>query len=654
MMNRRQFFLASAVAAGTSSLKAQSGDLPDMLLKYFTQRFEAARPKVPPSPAEIRRALREITGPYPQPTRQSARVAKTTARDGYHIENVLFESRPDYWVTANIWIPSGASKAPAIVMPRGHFDPDRMLGDYQQIAFDLVRAGFVVLSYDPIGQGPRRQRWSEPGAKFDGLISTSLEHALIGNKLALLGESVAGWQVRDGMAAVDYLMTRPEVDAARIGCADHSDTGAESALLCAIDERIGCAVLHAARFGHRWPPDPTTWIVVDDTQEYLPGAALQGIDVCETFAALTPRPLLILRENLDGGFDSAIGQLHERYRTAGDPAKFAVQSADSSQTWPARLRLETVAWFSQWFRTTGSPKTETDVIPVTGLRETCPGKSAYELIRDRAAEIRPAKLTLERLQRVIRPNSGKREPAIILNSTTVVDLRIDGLQIPCEPGIRLPAKLVNPVSPNGKVVVYVTGDVTKLDPVTTGDDVEDPAPPDRTPEKLAANGYIVLAVDVRGIGAMAPRIPRRGFRVPYHHLMNRDMALNMMAWALGDSLFAMRVRDLLQAVDHASTLGEVWVAGKDMGATWAVFAGALDRRVTHVIAQNGPASWRSLIENDRFHQASSQIHWGILKELDIPDVAGLIAPRRLTILDQPGETIEGTATPDAKTAPPPR
>ena len=118
MMNRRQFFLASAVAAGASHLSAQSGDLPDMLLKYFAQRFEAARPKMPPSPAEIRRILREITGPYPQAARQSARVAKTTARDGYRIENVLFESRPDYWVTANIWIPTGASKAPAIVMPR--------------------------------------------------------------------------------------------------------------------------------------------------------------------------------------------------------------------------------------------------------------------------------------------------------------------------------------------------------------------------------------------------------------------------------------------------------------------------------------------------------------------------------------------------------
>ncbi len=636
MINRRQFVLASAALA---SLKAQTGDLPDMLLAYFARRLEAARPKTPPTPAEIRRLLREITGPYPAPTASVARIAKTTPKNGYRIENLLFQSQPDYWVTANLWVPSNAAKAPAILMPRGHFDPDRMMGDYQQIAFDLVRAGFVVLSYDPIGQGPRRQKWSESGAQFDGLITTALEHALIGNKLALLGESAAGWQIRDAMAAVDYLATRPEVDPARIGLADHSDNGAETALICAVDSRIACAALHAARFGHRWPPDPTTWIVVDDTQEYLPGAAAHGIDFCETFAAMAPRPLLMLRENLDGGFDSAVDHLREQYRLAGELAKFGVQSADASQDWPARLRMETVAWFARWFRTAAPPKTETDVIPASGLREVCPGKSVYELIRERAAGLPPSGITVERLRAIIRPLTGKRDPVVVLNSLNDGELRIDRLQIPSEPGIRLPARLVRPTMPNGKVVVYVSGDTTKLDPVTTGDDVEDPPPPDRTPEKLAAKGYTVLAVDVRGIGEMSPRIPRRGFRVPYHHLMNRDMALNMMAWSFGDSLFAMRVRDVLQAVDHATTLGEVWVAGKDMGATWAVFAGALDQRVKHVITEKGLASWKSMVENDRFHAASSQIHWGILRECDIPQVAGLIAPRRVTVLDK-GRTVD--------------
>ena len=88
-------------------------------------------------------------------------------------------------------------------MQRGHFDPDRMTGDYQQICFDLVKSGCVVLSYDPIGQGERRQNWTAKDAEFDSLFSTSLERALIGNLLTLLGESAAGLQVWDGMRTVD-------------------------------------------------------------------------------------------------------------------------------------------------------------------------------------------------------------------------------------------------------------------------------------------------------------------------------------------------------------------------------------------------------------------------------------------------------------------
>jgi hypothetical protein len=375
-----------------------------------------------------------------------------------------------------------------------------------------------------------------------------------------------------------------------------------------------------------------------------------GIDVFDTFRAVAPRPLLILKENLDGGFDSAIDNLRSTFAANGAGPKFYVRSSDASETWPVRLRVDTVAWFARWFQTSPSPKTETDVIPAIGLREICPGRSVHALIRDRVTALQSRPLSRQRLADIIRPLAGKREAPIVLHSEESGDLRIDHLQIPSEPGIRLPARLLTPPKPNGRIIVYVAGNVTLLDPVTTGDDEIDLPPPDRTPQKLAAKGYSVLDVDVRGLGLMSPRIPRRGFRVPYHHLMNRDMALNMMAWSLGDSLLAMRVRDVLRALDHAATLGEVWLAGKDMGAPWALFAAALDDRVRHVLTDAGQLSWRSLGENDRFHQPSSQIHWGILRDLDIPQVAALLAPRRLTIANPSDHNRKPVSLEAAKSA----
>jgi cephalosporin-C deacetylase-like acetyl esterase len=619
-MNRRQFVAVSATAASAGAqtpADSVTAELPDMLLRYFTRRFGNEVNRT----GAVRGKLLQAAGPFPARTPLKPQTLKTTRRSGYRIENILFESRPEFFVNANLYVPAElTAPAPAIVMTRGHFDADRMTGDYQQICFDLVRAGSLVLSYDPIGQGERRQQWTragtEPGADFDSLFSTSLEHALIGNKLALLGESAAGWQAWDAMRAIDYLSTRPDVDAKRIGFADHSDNGAESSIICALDERIACAALHGPRFSHRWPPDKTTWIVFDDTQEYLHGAARLELDVRDIFAAVAPRPLLVLIEDRDSGF-------------AAGP--FEVTSADESDDWPKRLRLETVRWFARWFRTGAAVASETDVTPEVRsvLQVLNPGKSIYTLIRGKSAQV--VRSSVAELRALIAPFAAHAEPPRILLSDSAGGLKQDRLQLPSEPGIWLPATLLHPAAANGKVVVYVTGDVTALDP-PGGDNDDDKTPQDMTAQKLAAKGFTVLSVDVRGIGATAPRIPRRGFRVPYHHLMNRDMAFAAMAWSLDDNLFAMRVRDLLRAVEFAAGVGEVWLAGRDMGAQWAVFAAALDTRVKTVITQDGLASWRLLLEHDRYHQASSQFIWGGLAKFDLPQVTAMIAPRRATLI----------------------
>jgi cephalosporin-C deacetylase-like acetyl esterase len=670
-VNRRQF-LAGTGALGIARSQVRPEpvvpDLPDMLLNYFAHRLEeeAARwdrvragirgpGQVLARNRFVREKLRQLSGPYPasDPARSppGARVVRTTMRPGYRIENVMFQSRPDFWVTANLYVPLNRSfPAPAIVMPRGHFNAERMSGDYQQICFDFVHSGCVVLSYDPIGQGERRQHWTSPSDEFDSLFSTNLEHALIGNLLALMGESSAGYFIRDGMRAVDYLLTRPEVDPKRIGCADHSDNGSESVLFCALDERIACAALHAPNAGHRWPIDRKNWIFSDDTQEYLFSAANYGIDIFDTFTAVAPRPLLVLIENKEGEFAATAESVRLRYEQLGEAAKFAIRTADSSVDWPKKLRLDTVGWFARWFRLGAAPGTEADVVPEMrptlactpqgSLRRAGLGKSIYVVIRAHAEKLSPpidATLLRAELRRTIaRPAAGSKDAdkPRILNSEIVGGIRKDRLLLPSEPGIWLPSDLYRPDKPNGKIIVYVAGDVTAMDPDEDSDTTdEDKVPADRTAQTLAAKNYTVLSVDVRGMGATSPRLPRRGFRVPFQHLLNRDMALAFMAWSIGDSLPAMRTRDVLRAVDHVSSLGEVWVAGNDMGAIWALFAAAVDPRIHAVILQNGLVSWRELLEHDRYQQASSQFIWGALTKFDLPQVASLIAPRVLTILN---------------------
>jgi len=116
------------------------------------------------------------------------RVTKTTPRDGYVIENVMFDSLPDYVVTANLYRPDRPGRYPAILMSMGHWDSGKAAG--QLLSVNLARRGFVVLAYDPVGQGERQQA-------FDPRFGRSLiggptdQHFSNGAAAILMGQALS-------------------------------------------------------------------------------------------------------------------------------------------------------------------------------------------------------------------------------------------------------------------------------------------------------------------------------------------------------------------------------------------------------------------------------------------------------------------------------
>lgn len=173
----------------------------------------------------VRENLLTMLGAFPRRSPLNATTVRVAEKDGYRIENVLFCSRPEFWVTGNLYVPTtGNGPFPAILSPCGHYPLARMLPQYQSAYISLVKSGFVVLAYDPIGQGERRQYWN-PATDVTEVGGPVFEHSMAGQELLLLGETLTGYMVWDGIRATDYLLTRPEVDPARIGCAGHSGGG---------------------------------------------------------------------------------------------------------------------------------------------------------------------------------------------------------------------------------------------------------------------------------------------------------------------------------------------------------------------------------------------------------------------------------------------
>ena len=191
--------------------------------------------------AEVRARILSLIGGLPDYRGPlNARVTKTILGEGFAIDNVLFESLPGYYVTANLYRPDGAGRHPAILMSMGHWDSGKAAG--QLLSANLARKGFVVLAYDPVGQGERQQA-------YDKRIGRSLiggpteQHFSNGAAAILMGQSVARYFIHDGMRAIDYLITRPEVDPERIGATGCSGGGTQTTYIAALDPRVKAAAV---------------------------------------------------------------------------------------------------------------------------------------------------------------------------------------------------------------------------------------------------------------------------------------------------------------------------------------------------------------------------------------------------------------------------
>jgi dienelactone hydrolase len=242
---------------------------------------------------ELRARYLAALGPLPEKTPLRARTVATLARDGYRVENVVYETRPDHHVPGNLYVPEGKGPFPGILFPLGHYAWPRAAEEYQRSCILLAKHGFVVLTYDPPGQGERHQL-VVAGRGPDAHGTT--EHTLIDCGARLVGGCAAQVFVWDAMRGLDYLSSRPEVDPKRLGCAGNSGGGTTTALLMAADERVACAVPNCFI---------TTWEKLyagagpQDGEANVPGQVAMGFNHADFSILRAPRPTQLSCPNRD-------------------------------------------------------------------------------------------------------------------------------------------------------------------------------------------------------------------------------------------------------------------------------------------------------------------------------------------------------------------
>ncbi|MFB3830093.1 MAG: alpha/beta hydrolase family protein [Bryobacteraceae bacterium] len=599
---------------------------------------------------------------YPEKTPLRPVVVRTLKRDGYRIENVMFESRPNFFVTGNLYVPeSGNGPFPAIISPCGHYPLARMQPDYQFVYLNLVKAGFVVLAYDPVGQGERRHYWNPAANRTESGLGPTSEHSMPGQLLFLLGENLTAYRVWDGIRAIDYLLTRPEVHKEKIGCAGHSGGGTLTMFISALDERVRCAVVNEGGTSHRWPvrlPGPIEG--PSDAEQNLFPSALYGIDRCDLHVAIAPRPLLAMIEEFTPRFNLAADHIRERYRLLGVPEKFATEEATDPHAYTLKLRQATTAWFSRWFYGRPGPGREPEFeaeppenlycTPQGSVRYARQGETIFTLLSQKQASLPPQPAPpatraewaswrdgfLPRVRQVIRYKPVNAPLGVRpLVTTQRKGYRVEKLEFLSEPGIYVPTWVFVPDSSvaDKRALLYVNDAGFAME---GGEGMELGILP-----KLARKGHIVVAVEPRGIGLTALPQGRGGQSGEFRQLFNQETNAAYLAWYMDESLLGMRVLDVVRAVDYALGRGDVdrgglRAVGVGRGATWLLFAAALDARLQAVVCDGGLLSYKSLVQTDRYLYSADIFAMDVLKHFDLPQIAGAVANRRLTLISPLG------------------
>jgi len=249
--------------------------------------------------AELRVKLLRMLGGLPSTrTPLNPQITGRIQMDGFHVEKVVFESLPGFFVTALVYVPDGGQpRRPAVLVACGHSPNGK--AHYQALCQRLAARGYVVICWDPVGQGERSQFW-DASAKRSRYNLVCGEHAILGNLAYLAGASLARWEVWDGMRALDYLLTRPEVDAARISITGTSGGGFQAAMIAALDPRIRVAAPSCyitalpMRVSNRIFMDP------DSDPEQDPSRMIaDGVDHAGLLLLMYPRPVFVAAAVLD-------------------------------------------------------------------------------------------------------------------------------------------------------------------------------------------------------------------------------------------------------------------------------------------------------------------------------------------------------------------
>lgn len=624
---------------------------------------EVARLKTPDEWRERQRIVRErlqaAVGAFPERTPLNARVVGTVRKDGIRVEKLVYESRPGNFVTGALFLPAASSRpAPAILYLSGHAADAFRSAAYQQVILNLVRKGFVVLAIDPPGQGERVQYLDSATRKPRVPINT-LQHSYVGAQFFLTGGTLAREMIWDGIRAIDYLATRREVDAKRIGVTGRSGGGTLSAYVAAFDPRVLAAAPenYVTSFRRLWETHGP-----QDGEQHFYRTNASGLDQADFLLARAPRPTLLVTTTRDifsiQGARETFREMKPAFEALGAPDGLRMVEDDATHESTLKNREAVYAFFQSALGLPGDPRdeqverlsaAELQVTPTGQVVTSLGGKSEFDLARAAAAprvealqRARADESYLERALQAARALSGYRDPGepaepIFVGRYQRSGYAVEKYILPVEGGYPTPFLLMvpNTAGPH-PAVIYLHPDGKQAEALPGGE-----------MEWLVRQGYLVAAPDLVGTGEMGPG---------YFKGDSYDVGVGKAPYGLwfgaqdaGESFVGLRAADvvrLFRTIRARPDVVTTEVRGVARGAAAPVlqYAAAFEPAIAGVALVEPLLSYADVALTEYYDPAFVPgAVAGMLTAYDLPDLSAAIAPRRQILID-PLDAAGGPAT----------
>lgn len=615
----------------------------------------------------VRKKLDELLGKFPPKGPLAPEVTSVVKKDGYRIEKIIYQPTPGYYETGCLYIPDNLKgKAPAILNVIGHDQISFREQYYQVIITNLLKKGMIVFAIDPLGQGEHVQYY-DSALKFSAVGYSVLEHVYFGNVCFLSGVPSAKYFIWDGIRAIDYLLTRKEVDPDRIGATGFSGGGTVSAYVAAYDDRVKVVVPCS------WPTAYQTLIQkkgVQDAETIYIGGLAEGITFEDLIEVRAPKPALMTFTSRDEylvmqGARDALKEAKNVYKAYGKENNVQLVEDDYKHWMTPKIRLKIYDFFQEHFNLTGdSAEEKTDlakaeelVVTPTGQMATYKGgKMIFDLNKEESLpllkkleqsrqninqHLATVTTKAKKLAGYISPGTKSEEP--FMNGR----YQRDGYKVALnvitgeKDQYAIPILLFTPDDDKQHPAIIYLHSKGKITEANPGGEIE----------KLVKKGYIVAAADVLGYGEVK-------------RTAGREYTDGFTAVLIGRSMVGIQAGDIVRVANYLKNVPGV--DAKKIGAIAynetclpLIHAAAFDASISNVTLVSPLVSYKNVVMNrlykigvtkrptgNYWHPVEVDFSWGVpgvLTAYDLPDLIGAIAPRKVVLADIRNSMLESAS-----------